>query len=61
MATLARPHAQPCPCLQMAEWDAIYEHHTGQHATPGGRPGYVFATNNPFAGDPAALEKGKDL
>lgn len=46
----------------MSEWDSIYEQHNmAAGGVAGGRAGYVFAANNPFLGDPAALEKGKDL
>ncbi len=42
------------------EWDAIYERHAGGLGASG-RGEYEFAADNPFLGDAAALEKGKDL
>eukprot|EP00879_Flechtneria_rotunda_P013327 GHRR01013917.1.p1 GENE.GHRR01013917.1~~GHRR01013917.1.p1 ORF type:complete len:656 (+),score=254.39 GHRR01013917.1:215-2182(+) len=44
-----------------ADWDALYAKHTEVAGLANARGEYVFAQNNPFIGDPAALEKGKDL
>lgn len=51
---------------QFEEWERLYGHGAVEGAAAGlaeaRAPGeYVFAENNPFLGDPEALQKGKDL
>ncbi len=71
------PWHLPCPRVlvpdtvqgdegQFEEWERLYGHGAVEGAAVGPgearAPGeYVFAENNPFLGDPEALQKGKDL